>query len=247
MRKVGFTLIELLVVIAIIAILAAILFPVFAKVREKARQTSCLSNEKQIGLAILSYTSDYDETYPRRQFQDPVNGVYISWRQLMQPYFKSTQIFHCPSNPDVLTDGDFEVTTSGGQKYPFVPASYAYNARFGDDAVGQTISLSAVQAPAQKVMVAETRYSWTEIAGPQSMWWSNPNDIANGGFAGHTGTWNCLFADGHAKSMLPVNTATPFNMWGGQDGGVCASVSMNCDTPEPVIVKGMELLQQKWK
>jgi prepilin-type N-terminal cleavage/methylation domain-containing protein len=68
--KLGFTLIELLVVIAIIAILAAILFPVFAKVREKARQTTCTSNEKQIGLGILQYVQDYDETYPLARFKN---------------------------------------------------------------------------------------------------------------------------------------------------------------------------------
>jgi len=95
MRRRAFTLIELLVVIAIIAILAAILFPVFAKAREKARTSSCSSNMKQMGLGIMQYTQDYDE------FPVPhINGfgAVASWRSIMQPYIKSRDIFKCPSN-----------------------------------------------------------------------------------------------------------------------------------------------------
>jgi prepilin-type N-terminal cleavage/methylation domain-containing protein/prepilin-type processing-associated H-X9-DG protein len=103
----GFTLIELLVVIAIIAILAAILFPVFAQAREKARQTSCLSNTKQMGLGIMMYTQDYDETYPAGYYYgDPTQtsnldatGI-IQWSGVTQPYVKNEQIFVCPSDPN---------------------------------------------------------------------------------------------------------------------------------------------------
>src|SRR5579862_862151 len=94
-RKRAFTLIELLVVIAIIAILAAILFPVFAQAREKARQTSCLSNAKQMGLAILMYVQDYDETYPRAC---PDDWWQLTWEFTTQPYIKNEQIFKCPSD-----------------------------------------------------------------------------------------------------------------------------------------------------
>ena len=98
MRK-GFTLIELLVVIAIIAILAAILFPVFAKAREKARQTSCLSNEKQIGTAIMMYVEDYDEMMPGfKHFLVPGNSNTRGegWYDVMEPYTKNEQIGRCP-------------------------------------------------------------------------------------------------------------------------------------------------------
>jgi prepilin-type N-terminal cleavage/methylation domain-containing protein/prepilin-type processing-associated H-X9-DG protein len=103
-RSHGFTLIELLVVIAIIAILAAILFPVFARARENARRSSCQSNLKQIGLGFAQYTQDYDETYPMGLHNTPsyahpyenMDGQ-VGWAVQMQPYIKSVQIFQCPS------------------------------------------------------------------------------------------------------------------------------------------------------
>src|SRR5688572_8721348 len=112
-HRLGFTLIELLVVIAIIAILAAILFPVFAQAREKARQTSCLSNHKQIGTGLSMYVQDYDETYPCINWASPTTlwaTLYMEWSSQVQPYVKNTNIFECPSaqltdktNPDHYT------------------------------------------------------------------------------------------------------------------------------------------------
>lgn len=98
MRR-GFTLIELLVVIAIIAILAAILFPVFAKAREKARQSSCLSNCKQIGLACQQYAQDYDERLPWhcRYIPGAADGAGNDWTGQITPYIKNVQVFACPS------------------------------------------------------------------------------------------------------------------------------------------------------
>ena len=91
-KRSAFTLIELLVVIAIIAILAAILFPVFARARENARRASCTSNLKQIGLGVIQYQQDYDETMPRIDY-----GEGTKWMDITQPYLKSAQVFSCPS------------------------------------------------------------------------------------------------------------------------------------------------------
>src|SRR5437762_3555303 len=97
-RQNGFTLIELLVVIAIIAILAAILFPVFARARENARKSSCMSNLKQIGLGWLQYAQDYDELSVPIRTGAGGSNYFNSYALLMQPYIKSTQLFKCPSN-----------------------------------------------------------------------------------------------------------------------------------------------------
>lgn len=116
LAKPGFTLIELLVVIAIIALLAAILFPVFVRARENARRTSCLSNLKQIGLAFHQYQQDYDGMYPGW-----LNDTNQGWAVVLQPYLNSTQIFQCPSES---TKGS---TVPEGGAY----TDYGYSAHFG--------------------------------------------------------------------------------------------------------------------
>lgn len=116
----GFTLIELLVVIAIIAILAAILFPVFAKAREKARQASCLSNEKQIGLAIMQYVQDSDEIYPLAVSTPGGDWNGGQWTMAVMPYVKSLNVFYCPS------DG-----SAGQQGWWGTKESYAVNGYYG--------------------------------------------------------------------------------------------------------------------
>src|SRR5688500_12088066 len=122
-EKQGFTLIELLVVIAIIAILAAILFPVFARARENARRASCQSNLKQIGLGIAQYTQDYDERMVP-SYQSDSNSP--PWQTLLQPYVKSAQIFRCPSNTTPIGTNWVNGTsdsTAGGK----IPVSYKAN------------------------------------------------------------------------------------------------------------------------
>lgn len=97
-KKRGFTLIELLVVIAIIAILAAILFPVFARARENARRSSCQSNLKQLGLGFRQYTQDYDELYPSITTGTDASPAVYGWADALQTYIKSAQLYQCPSD-----------------------------------------------------------------------------------------------------------------------------------------------------
>ncbi|MBU0609369.1 MAG: DUF1559 domain-containing protein [Armatimonadetes bacterium] len=138
MTRRGFTLIELLVVIAIIAILAAILFPVFAKAREKARQTSCLSNVKQIGLAMLQYVQDYDERFPysywgaTSRYTWPSGQVTAGmWMPSVWPYAKNMALFDCPSNNYKWT-GSYV-----GQGF-----SYPYNSNLNGVALGTVVNPS---------------------------------------------------------------------------------------------------------
>jgi len=147
-RKSGFTLIELLVVIAIIAILAAILFPVFAKVREKARQIACLSNMKQIGLGFAQYTQDYDEMMPCGIQQKLGNGSDsgIGWAGQIYPYVKSVGVFTCPDD-----------TTKPPANTNYMVMSYAMNQYF-DVADGNNpfvASLAQLDAPASTVALLE--------------------------------------------------------------------------------------------
>ncbi len=117
--SVGFTLIELLVVIAIIAILAAILFPVFASAREKARQTTCASNLKQLGLAFVQYNQDYDEVYPCGRIITPTQNFGVGWAGELYPYVKATAVYACPD--------DSTTVNATGLAAGFVTDSYAMN------------------------------------------------------------------------------------------------------------------------
>jgi prepilin-type N-terminal cleavage/methylation domain-containing protein/prepilin-type processing-associated H-X9-DG protein len=136
----GFTLIELLVVIAIIAILAAILFPVFAQARERARQTTCISNMKQIGLALMMYIQDYDEVIlpwiistgevPQPNSPDPYlrRADYKLWTQLVQPYLKNTQVLYCPSfNEATLVENGSDPSCDGASFAGYFPARFYYS------------------------------------------------------------------------------------------------------------------------
>lgn len=148
----AFTLIELLVVIAIIAILAAILFPVFAKAREQARKASCASNMKQIVLASQIYIQDYDETYAPEQ--DPYDGN-LYWEFLFYPYIKNAQLFQCPSNPNKNQLLAYDTNDPRLPAGVAIYRSYGVNQRFHRPGWSQQISQAFVQSPSQKIEFVE--------------------------------------------------------------------------------------------
>ena len=172
----AFTLIELLVVIAIIAILAAILFPVFAQAREKARQSSCLSNTKQMGLGIMMYMQDYDETYPQAYwYTNDTDGSagYNQWSGMIQPYVKNVGIFVCPSDPSKGI-----IPTNPGLDLQAPRISYVANAavlprkrRSIDPA--NVASAASIDAPADVIVIGEMTNTLACI-----------NDTSNAGTSG---------------------------------------------------------------
>ena len=185
MRR-GFTLIELLVVIAIIAILAAILFPVFAKAREKARQTSCLSNLKQLGLATLQYVQDYDEVLPHHQR----SGRTITVQSQIQPYLKNEQIWVCPSESAAYYYYWDNPTGTGAMTG--IKGSYGWNLRLGSVGIGPSVgvkSLGSLNTPSETGMWADCQTTLTHLQDNNYYrTWARHND---GG--------NMCYVDGHAK------------------------------------------------
>jgi prepilin-type N-terminal cleavage/methylation domain-containing protein/prepilin-type processing-associated H-X9-DG protein len=159
-KAMGFTLIELLVVIAIIAILAAILFPVFAKAREKARQTSCESNLNQIGKALLQYVQDNNEALPAAFYgpdggpSDPTTGRY-KWMDAVYPYVKSTQVYSCPDDSGM--DG------GTGKYVPFTQLTAADDTHYGSYAINAAYTISW-WAPDKRVGPAVTQSNGPQVA-----------------------------------------------------------------------------------
>ena len=148
----AFTLIELLVVIAIIAILASILFPVFARARENARRASCQSNLKQIALASMQYTQDYDEKYlPEQPIDSTSPGNGATFVTVLQPYIKSTQIFICPSSTGTPVSAP---NTAGDHNWsaPSPPWQSASIGSYGMNSLLEGESLASVDSPATRVL-----------------------------------------------------------------------------------------------
>ena len=223
-RRFGFTLIELLVVIAIIAILAAILFPVFAQARDKARASACLSNTKQMGTAIQMYAQDYDETLPE-YWDDPAGESHNKgarndnplgyWHNHIQPYIKNYNIFICPSarTKDERTVDTGEGTPKERKTLAWRGSgSYGWNFWYLGAWPGQTYTLAQVTYPAECIAVGESSrlvnpgviYPAPLCAGTPdySGWTKNPKDRQKfwTQFADrHQGGNNLVFVDGHSK------------------------------------------------
>ena len=239
----AFTLIELLVVIAIIAILAAILFPVFARARENARRSSCQSNMKQIGLAFMQYTQDYDERLP---INPNSASSTTSWDVCISPYAgiqvkpnASPLVFRCPSDSSADTRRSYAIPYFGnygpGGTATFV---FGYDSSLTVPAmVG--VSLADIPEPARTILLTEkpssapgvpssdptyvnnafSYYSYSYVNGPSG---TNAQDAAAPGQTLHFEGWNYLFNDGHVKWMRPAQTmigvantytAGPGNLW----------------------------------
>ena len=197
-RSSGFTLVELLVVIAIIAILAAILFPVFARARENARRSSCQSNLKQIGLGIIQYAQDYDEIMvpawlegtcdAGQGWQGTNDGTVknctsgnFKWMDLLQPYVKSEEIFNCPSAPKIIPPykyankknyGSYAANLGNYTNNDKVNPPFSYDNKTAGSS--QPINLAMMQVPATTVMVTETRsVSYSGFANCVMAWWGS--------------------------------------------------------------------------
>lgn len=197
----GFTLIELLVVIAIIAILSAILFPVFSRAREKARQTTCLSNLRQLATATQMYVQDYDERFPMSAY--PAGSCVATFNRQVLPYVRNDNLAQCPSDPEAMDVSimfaPFGGACSGTPQF----TSYTVNsAVFANGYViaffgGTTVGLADIRRPAETVMQYDGNVTDTQAQPVQ---------------ARHNGTFCADYVDGHAKaiSAIQVGTANHF-------------------------------------
>lgn len=200
MKRRGFTLIELLVVIAIIAILAAILFPVFARAREKARQASCLSNLKQLGTALQMYVQDYDEMTPPHTDDEPTPPPPYNWRWdslplRLLPYVKNYQIYRCPSDSGWTEPAE----TATGRWSSYVINNLGSVARRAD---------ASFNDPAGTLVLLDGSESDLGIEGNDDLPYQVPTADA---YNRHNGGLNANFYDGHAKWLQP--TATNYEMF----------------------------------
>ncbi len=206
-RTTAFTLIELLVVIAIIAILAAILFPVFARARENARRSSCQSNLKQIGLGVMQYVQDYDETYfAQRAADQPGGGAWAA----VQPYVKSIQIFQCPSESSG-PNSNVEATNYGAWTGQGSYSDYFINSALTTDGL-QGRAIASLAKPAVSIMSGDNGTWNSANYRPYGNGWQCAGIIGDGTGSNcgtealdqsvatrHLETANYLFCDGHVK------------------------------------------------
>lgn len=208
----AFTLIELLVVIAIIAILAAILFPVFAQARESARKASCQSNLKQIGSGWMMYIQDYDETTPMNAWT--TEGQDSGWRAIafyrIQPYVKNMGVMVCPSDPtpwlnwddhDLPRNADPGTPTNPRLGVRWMRGSYGYNANAG---YVRGINIASIANPADMFVAFDANYYYVEEAHTQYFTWNKDGATVpwHSGFESrHMNQVNMLYSDGHVKTL----------------------------------------------
>lgn len=225
-RRGGFTLIELLVVIAIIAILAAILFPVFAQARESARKTQCMSNIRQIGVGAQIYSQDYDEmimpiatvsgmtVYYWWAAYDGITGVREESLGLIQPYMKNHEIDICPTfkNETRPTVGHTGYAYNYQYLCPYIQTGpYTFDLR--------PVALAAIGSPAGTVFLVDSARLNYRFSPPrlESQTFLDPPSSASPGFHGrHLDTGSIAWVDGHAKAMRPVYRTGSFGA--GYDG-----------------------------
>ncbi len=214
-KKTGFTLIELLVVVAIISLLAEILFPVFARSRENARRTRCASNLKQLGLAIMQYSQDYDEKivptalYYLHRRPDGTAASTALWPHMLEPYVKNLGVFDCPSS-------NLRYAGSGGGNLPYgynyvVPGDGSCPSNCGVSLGGfagaDSARLAAIENPSGTIAVVDGKYYILRFRGATF----TQEQAASGSLcnsttvicqqARHLDTINSLFIDGHVKAM----------------------------------------------
>ena len=243
----AFTLIELLVVIAIIAILAAILFPVFARARENARRSSCQSNMKQLALGIIQYTQDYDEMYPLATTGR--TSTPVGWADASFPYIKSYQVFQCPSEPSPPPATASDSTDGGYTDYWYNPA-LSWNRSLSAPAYNTGLSMASLAQSSLTIMLggggsaagnATYRANGCTLSGtigssalnaPSATSSCSSTGFANvGGLGGsarphviHLGGNNYAFADGHVKWYKGIESATA-------SSDVASSIINNIATP----------------
>lgn len=230
LRRRAFTLIELLIVIAIIALLAAILFPVYGRVRENARRSSCQSNQKQVGLSIKQYLQDNDEKFPL----SAVSSAPYGWADAIQPYLKNTQVLHCPSDP--------AATNPSPSGYGY--SSYFYNFLLSGVTESKVVYSSCTIMNGDGKIgssgdIGTARYALDGGTGVDQL-----ADLSNAHPQRHLEGANYAFSDGHVKWLKGFSAAVSPVIYSGDtlangnnytfaSGGVPVSGGGPTPTPTP--------------